>query len=227
MKTMVLWLFIAAVAAAQAPAPDQPQSKQLLSNDRVQVFTRTIPPHASLPMHTHERDFLVVPLVDARLTSHPEGKPDVPVVLHAGEPTFTKGGYSHSETNDGDTEVRVTRVEFLYAQGEAKKLDTPASHFCNRGSRTACITERYLFCTDKICVSSVEFGPGAVSEVHRHATPHMLIAVTDMDMKDEQVGKPAADRKLKSGEVEYLPAGIEHVLVNGPRPARFITVVWK
>ncbi len=225
MKKMLLWLCLSSMAGAQTPA--QPESKQLLSNDRVLVFTRSIPPHATVPMHKHERDFIVVPLVDARLTSHPEGKPDVAVVLHAGEPDFRKGDHSHSETNEGDTAARLTRIEFLYSQGEAKKLDTPTSHFCNQGSKTACITERYLFCTDKVCVCSVEFGPGAISEVHRHATPHMLVALNDLEMRDEQPGKPAEQRSLKAGEVAYLPAGINHALVNGPKAARFITVVWK
>ena len=227
MKTALLSLFLAAVCCAQAQAPEQGSRQEILANQHVHVFSRVLAGHETLPLHRHDRDVLVVPLTDAHLTNHVEGKPAVDVVHHSGEPVMVRGGFSHSETNDGDAPVRLTGVEFTAPQGEAKPLDTPTSRFCNQGSKTACVTERYLFCTDKVCVSSVEFGPNVVTEMHRHATPHMLIALTDFDMKDEQAGKAAEQRSQKSGEAVYLPAGINHALVNGPRTARFITVVWK
>lgn len=227
MRKTLLLLCAAMALSAQTPPPQQGFRKEMLVNEHVRIVSSRIPAHASMPVHRHDHDFLVVPLDDARLLAHEEGKPDAEVVLRRGEPAMVKGGFTHSETNESDRDVRVTVVEFMAPQGAVKRLDAKPSRYCTPGSKTACVTENYLFCSEKVCVSEVEFGPGAVTLMHRHSTAHMLIAVTDLNMKDEPEGQPAVQRDQKSGEVIYLPAGITHALVNGPQPARFITVVWK
>jgi oxalate decarboxylase/phosphoglucose isomerase-like protein (cupin superfamily) len=56
----------------------------------------------------------------------------------------------------------------------------------------------------------------------------MLVAITDYSLADDTVGKGVTQRDVKSGGVEYLPAGITHVLTNtGPAEARFIAIIFK
>jgi len=226
-KTLLWFCLCAGVVLSAQTVPEQGTRKEILVNDRVHVASAVLPAHGSTPLHRHDRDFLVIPLDDAKLTNHEEGKPAAEVVLHRGEPVLIKGGFSHLETNEGDAAVHLTVVEFLAPQGVVKKITFEPSKFCNQGSATACVSEKYLFCSEKMCVSSVEFGPGVATEMHTHSTPHMVIALTDMEIKDQEEGRPAVTRNLKSGEVFYQPAGITHALVNGSKTAKFITVLWQ
>jgi quercetin dioxygenase-like cupin family protein len=74
----------------------------------------------------------------------------------------------------------------------------------------------------------VSIAPGAVTTRHSHATDHMLVAVSDFELTDQIEGKGAVVRTPKSGEVEYLPAGITHRLTNtGQVPARFTVILWR
>jgi quercetin dioxygenase-like cupin family protein len=77
-------------------------------------------------------------------------------------------------------------------------------------------------------VEDVTMAPGAVTTKHSHATDHMLVAVSDYELTDQVEGKGAVVRTRKSGEVEYIPAGITHRLTNtGQAPARFTVIVWR
>ncbi len=231
LKLFVLMLLIVAVGWTQdppvpVPVEQEPFHKHMFSNDRVRVFLVQIPPGKTTLLHRHDRDYLSVALADAIITSTPLEKPPDQETHTRGEVHMSKAGLVHTVHNSGGAPFRITLIEFTAAQGQVRRLESKSSRYCNSGN-TGCVTEKYLFCTDKICVSQVEFGPGAVSEVHRHATAHMLVALNDLEMKDEQPGKPADPRNLKAGEVAYLPAGINHALVNGTKTAKFITIVWR
>ena len=56
----------------------------------------------------------------------------------------------------------------------------------------------------------------------------MLIAITDYSLADDVAGKGLTMRNLKSGEVEYIPAGITHTLTNkSAGEIRFVVVVFR
>jgi len=102
------------------------------------------------------------------------------------------------------------------------------SHYCNPDGTTACVDEKNLFCTARVCVEDVSIAPGAITHKHSHGTDHMLVAVSDYELTDQVEGKGTVVRTPKSGEVEYLPAGITHRLTNtGQAPARFTVIVWR
>jgi quercetin dioxygenase-like cupin family protein len=70
--------------------------------------------------------------------------------------------------------------------------------------------------------------PGALSIKHSHTTDHMLVAVSDYELTDQVEDKGTSVRRRKSGEVEYIPAGITHQLTNtGKNTARFVVVAWR
>ena len=123
--------------------------------------------------------------------------------------------------------AQVVDVEFADPQGKLEIVGK-SSHYCNAGSTTVCVDEKSLFCLAKVCVEDVTMAAGAVTTKHTHTTDHMLIAVSDYELTDEMEGKGTVVRKLKSGEVEYIPAGITHRLTNtGHGPARFTVVLWR
>ncbi len=216
-------------AAAQQPAAvdEAAITKQVMKNDNVEVGLTEIPAHTTENLHRHERDYLVVDLTDGQLTSNVEGGVGPKTMsFRRGEIHMVNGGFAHSITNDGAEPVRLLHVDFAEKQGRQTPGPKP-SHYCNVHSKTACVDEKYLFCTEKICVSDVTMGPGAITYRHRHSTDHMVIPLSDLDMKDDVTGGEPVMRNQKPGEVIYVPAGISHRLVNGRASCRFIVISWK
>ncbi len=221
---------VAAVGAAAQQGATVEQTaitKPVLKNDDVEVGVTEIPPHTTVNLHRHERDYLVVDLTDYQMVSNVEGGvAPRKIAAHRGDAHMIDGGFSHSIINDSDAPARMLHVDFAEKQGR----QTPgpkASRYCNPRSKTACVDEKYLFCTEKLCVSDVTMGPGAVTYRHRHSTAHMVIPLTELEMKDEVTGGEGVRRQQKPGDVIYLPAGISHRLVNGPAACRFVVVSWK
>ncbi len=205
----------------------EPSHHLVLENDQVRVFQVEAAPHAATLVHQHGFDYIFVSLGASDLRNEVVGRAPAELKLEDGEVHWSKGGFAHRIVNLSDQPFRNVTIELRHPQGAATPATQPASRYCNPGSKTACVTEKYLFCTQQVCVSDVTMGPGAVTMRHSHATDHMVVAVTDLAMSDEIEGKPPMTRAMKAGEVAYIPAGLTHRLVNGPQEIRFITLQFR
>ena len=82
-----------------------------------------------------------------------------------------------------------------------------------------------LFVRDGARVSAVELEPGAVVPSHHHDGPHLLVAVSDLQLRSDVEGQGPMAGTFKSGDVKWLPGGYTHTLTNtGKDRARFVTV---
>ena len=204
-----------------------PQHKEILRNHRVTVSLLELAPGEATPMHQHNGDTLAVLVDGGRTRNIVLRHKAVADGMAVGEARFLNAGYAHATKNEGVGRLRVVYVEFADPQGKMEKVGT-ASRYCNPGSTTACVDEKQLFCTERVCVEDVSIAPGAITTKHSHTTDHMLVAVSDYELTDQVEGKGTVVRTPKSGEVEYLPAGITHRLTNtGQAPARFTVIVWR
>ena len=224
-------LLLSAVCAGQARAPiaesEVPQRKEILRNDRVTVSLSELAPGEATPMHQHDRDMLAVFVNGGRTRDTMLGHKPAVDKMAVGEVRFRNAGYAHALKDEGAGPFRVVMVEFADPQGEMKRVGT-ASHYCNPGSTAACVDEKSLFCTARVCVVDVRIAPGAVTTMHSHATDHMLVAVSDYELTDQVEGRGNVVRSRNSGEVEYIPAGITHRQTNtGQARARFIVILWR
>jgi predicted metal-dependent enzyme (double-stranded beta helix superfamily) len=230
LRFAALFLVCAACGAqTSAPLPDTevPQLKGILRNHHVTASVLELAPGAATPMHQHSRDTLVVFLDAGHIQNSVFGHRRTNGKLATGETEFHSTGYAHAIRNTGMNPLRAVVVEFADPQGRMERAESK-SRYCNPGSTTACVDEKNLFCTAKVCVEDVTFGPGAVSTRHSHSTDHMLVAVSDYEFSDQVEGKGTVVRTRKSGEVEYIAAGISHQLTNsGKTPARFLVISWK
>ena len=219
---------LAAQSAPPVPESEVPQLKQILQNQHITVSRLELAPQESTPMHRHDRDLLVVFVTGGHTKNATKGKRPKKDTMAVGEARFRSAGYTHAITNEGPDVFRAVVVEFAEPQGKTGSVGTKDSHYCNPGSETACVNEKYLFCTNKVCVEDVSLGPGAVTIKHGHTTNHMLIAISDYELTDDTEGKGTTVRTKKSGEVEYFSPGITHQLRNtGKETARFIAVVFR
>jgi quercetin dioxygenase-like cupin family protein len=120
------------------------------------------------------------------------------------------------------------QVQFLRTPGKYVASQTPATHYCNPGTRKECVTEQYLFCTDRFCAESVTMDPGAFSNQHTHDADHIVIPTSDFTWREDALGKPSANHELKVGEAHYVGAGVTHRLTNvGTTTAKMFVIQFK
>jgi hypothetical protein len=210
--------------------------RQILKNARVTVYSTEIPPNQSSAVK-ETNDTLTV-------TVSGEGKETVfrskqelpePVRHEASTPEPAPGvvkvraaGTSLRLTNTGKDALRLVEIQFADPIGALEPPKAKRAHYCNEDNKKACVTENFLFCTPKLCAEEVTMTPEAKSTKHSHDTEHMLVAITNYSLADDVSGKGVVDRSVKSGGVEYLPAGITHVLTNtGKAEARFIAIIFR
>src|SRR5437588_7289920 len=218
MKFCAALLLLAATTFAQQnsaiPVEQEPHHHQVLQNPKVRAFLSELAPGEKMPTHLHARDYLTVFLLNAQFTATAAGQRPVPQHFTAGTVRYSRAPLIHSVHNIAPAPFRAVEVEFTEQQGTSTPTKQAASHYCNAGSKTACVDEKYLFCTEKVCVSDVTLGEGAVTTKHSHTTDHMLVALTDYRLSDNVEGKGTNVRVAQSGGVEYLGAGITHQLTN-------------
>ena len=227
---LVLLLCATAAAQNQVPIPDAevPQRKGIFQNSHVTVSIVELAPHEGTPMHQHDRDLLTVFITGGLTKQIIYGRRAKTDRIAPGTARFHSAGFTHAVQNEEATRFRSIAVEFAQPQGMLERVGSKNSHYCNPGSDFACVDEKYLFCTAKVCVEDVSMAPGALSIKHSHTTDHMLVAVSDYELTDQVEDKGTSVRRRKSGEVEYIPAGITHQLTNtGKNTARFVVVAWR
>ncbi len=232
MRSFACLLLLAAPFFGQTqsavPVDQEPHHHQVLQNQKVRAFITELAPGEQMPMHLHARDYITAFLLNAQFTVKAAGRPSQPQHVPAGAVRYTRAPLVHSLRNTAPAPFRAVEIEFAEPQGKSTPSRQRASHYCNPGSKTACVDEKYLFCTEKICVSDVTFGEGAISEKHSHSTDHMLVALTDYRLSDHVEGKGTNVRVEQSGGVEFIPAGITHQLTNiSQHPVRFLVIVFR
>jgi hypothetical protein len=247
MKRSILFLFITAVLAAQS-APEveltaEPHHHLVFENAQIRAFYVDLAPHTDTLMHWHRHDYIFVMLGATQIVNAVAGKDPVTAKLQDAQAGFTPGGFAHVVHNQ-DQPFRNLTIEILQDDklrqspahlGSAKTEEDRGLEILSGG------TKEILFVKDGIRVSEFELQPGGQIPLHHHASPHFLVAVTDLDFLSDVTaidpisGSPsdkAPERKLgktsthfMSGQVKWIPGGYSHTLTNTAKtPAKFVTL---
>jgi quercetin dioxygenase-like cupin family protein len=220
---LLLLPFLAAQTATEVEITAEPSHHLAIDNEYLRVFQVEVAPHASTLMHRHRHDYLFVTFGDAHVSNEVEGKPPVDLKLSDGEARFTAGNFAHIARNLSDQPFRNVTIELM----QDEKLRQTPSHWPEEsGEKTFPGGRRkILFVKDGVRVSEVNLEPGAVVPSHHHDAPHLLVAVTDLDLRSDVEGKGPMPGKFEAGDAKWLPGGYTHTLTNvGKNPARFVTV---
>jgi quercetin dioxygenase-like cupin family protein len=219
---------IATLLAAQATAPEveitaEPHHHLTFENKSVRVFNVEVPPHSDTLMHWHRHDYIYVTLGDTELINAVKDKPPVTVKLQDGETRFSPATFAHIARNVTDSPFRNVTIEIL--EDDSLRNST-AKWDEDRGLETfPGGTQQILFVKDGIRVSEFELQPNAVVPKHHHTGPHLLVAVTDLEIRSDVEGMGPMPGHFKSGDSKWLPGNYSHSLTNtGPKPAKFVTL---
>lgn len=228
---------IAAPAAILAEAADnaapavaltaEPSHHLVLENDQVRVFRFELAPHASTLLHRHGHDYVFVTLGDAHFSNEVQGKAPVEVRLPDGKTGFTPGDFAHLAKNLEDTPFRNLTIELLQ-DGKLRQAPSPWPPEAEGNRDLPGVRIRVLAVKDGVRVSEVEVQPGATIPRHHHDGPHLVVAVSDLELRSEVEGKgplgPVATT-AKAGDLKWIPGDLTHTLTNtGKSPARMVTV---
>jgi quercetin dioxygenase-like cupin family protein len=140
--------------------------------------------------------------------------------------------FAHVARNLSDQPFRNVTIEYLqdeklraHAKETIARLDeTRGLDVLDRG------TKEILFVNDGVRATKFELQPGGIVPLHHHAGPHLLIAVTDLDLKSEDLrsdekGKAPESVHLKSGDSQWIEAGATHTVTNVAKtPAKYVTL---
>lgn len=227
MKPAILLLLLApllAQAPQQVELTDEPHHHLVLSNDQVRVFNVEVPPHADTLIHWHRHDYIYITLGDATVTNEVVGKPPAQVTLHDGQTAFAPPApFAHRARNFSDKPFRNVTIELL----QDAKLRTQKSPWdSDRGLDILHGgTAEILWVKDAVRATLFELQPGGVIPTHHHAGPHLVVALTDFELRIDNAGKAPVTLTQKSGETRWVPGDITDSITNtGHTPARLVTL---
>jgi beta-alanine degradation protein BauB len=215
---------VCAQTAPEVEITNEAHHHVVLENQYVRVFQVEVAPRESTLMHWHRHDYVFVTLGASDVSNEVKGKPPVGLKLQDGETRFVPGNFAHIARNNATTPFRNVTIELL--QDEKARTRAPAPwdeergvHVLNEG------TQEILFAKDGARVSEFELQPGGSVPSHHHSGPHLVVAVTDLDLRSDVKGQEPMPGHFKSGDVKWLPGGYTHTLTNiGKQVAKFVTV---
>lgn len=228
MSVLPAFLLVALLSSSQPKAPSvveitaEPSHHLVLQNRYVRVFSVEVAPRTATLVHRHRHDYIFVSLGPAEISNEVEGKPPVKLKLTEGDTEFAAGNFAHSVRNLSIASFRNITIELLRDEktGSIPTDEDSRSLHVLRGG-----TEESLFVKDGVRVSEVELQIAGVEPKHRHAKAELMVALTDLLLRSEVVGKGASNIEMKAGDVRWMEGGFTHTVTNvGQGPAKYVTL---
>jgi quercetin dioxygenase-like cupin family protein len=221
-------LLTAQALASEVEITAEPHHHLVLENKSVRVFNVDVPPHTDTLMHWHRHDYIYVTLGAVEVINAVKDKSPVTVKLEDGQTGFTPATFAHIARNLSDQSFRNVTIEIL----DDESLRHSTAHWdedrgleiLNGG------TQQILFVKDGIRVSEFELQPGGTVPTGHHTGPHLLVAVSDLDLRENDIrrdvkGMGPMPSHFKSGDSKWLPGNYSLSLTNtGTNLARFVTL---
>ncbi len=214
--------FLVAQAGHEVEITDEPHHHIVLTNDQVRVFSVDVAPHTDTLPHWHRHDYIYVMLGASQVVNAVEGKYPVSINLQDAQVGFTPGNFAHVVRN-GDRPFRNYTIELL----QDDKLHQSASHWDeDRGLDVLQGgTREVLWVKDGVRASEYELQTGGVIPKHHHSGPHLVVALTDYELRSDVVGASPTTVRMKAGQVNWVAGGVTHIITNtGQGTAKFVTL---
>jgi quercetin dioxygenase-like cupin family protein len=232
MKTIALLALLLSIPAAEQltapiPAAEVTLRKQIYEDARVRVFLLDIPPGHATVLHRHDRDLLTVFVSGGKTRAVFNGGAPVDDTFAVGDVRFRAAGFTHSTENLDSVDFLAVIFEFAESQGERVALTRAARRTCAAGDDKACVDEKPLLCTARLCVDEVIMAPRAVMDQRTATTDCMLVPVSGYSLSEQIEGGAMTVHTKSRGEVELIPGGSRRRLTNATSaPAHSIIVTF-
>ena len=216
-----------ATAAAQGKPLEltsEPGHHLALRNQYTRVFQVQVPPHASTQLHLHRNSYLFVNLGQAEIENDVQGKAPVKMKLVDGETELAPGPFAHVIKNIGNTPFRNVTIEILRPpSAEAQNSLRERGLSVDSGLMIDTVYD-----TSQVRVSEFQLSPGAHVDIPQDKWPHLLVAVSDLKLRDQRPNGRGLDLNQKPGDISWSQGGHAHTFTNlGLQQAHWIDVEFK
>ncbi len=185
---VLLALLVCAQTAREVEVAEEGHHHRTFENEIVRVFKVEVPPHDSTLLHRHRHDYVFVTLGASQVSNEVEGKPPAELKFQDGETRFVPGNFAHLVRNLAATPFVNVTVELL--QDEKAHSASPPKWDEERGLQVLDRgTQEILFVKDGARVSEIELQPGGMIPSHHHNGPHLLVAITDLEVRSDVDGR--------------------------------------
>jgi quercetin dioxygenase-like cupin family protein len=226
-------VFLATASLAQqqqsVEITSEPSHHLVFQNEYVRVFDVTVAPKASTLVHRHNQDYLFVTLGDSDVVNARVGEKPVPLRLKDGEVRYTPGNFAHAAINESERPFHNITIELLKpSSGVANCSDACLARVpCTDRTNAFCPSTEKRISSDQWTASLVTLPPSSRLEKHTHTMPHLVIAVSDLDLTS-QTESASSNIKKGHGGLAWVPSGVTHTLVNNSsKAAQFVTLEFK
>lgn len=204
--------------AAAVEITNEPHHVLEFRNDRVRVFRLKLGPHEATLTHRHRGFYAYLSLSSAMIGNEVRGHPPAITPLDPGEVHTSKGGFNLAERNESSEPADLMVIEPL--QLDSRGFSTSMGGFRYHNAAFAA-----LFETSTLRGYAMTIAAGGQTERHTENYDRLLVAVSDLKLREEATGQAAAELAMKAGDVQWVPRGATHAVTNvGTGPATFITL---
>jgi quercetin dioxygenase-like cupin family protein len=220
---LLLMPFVDAQTTTEVAITAEPSHHLALDNEYVRVFKVEVAPHAATLMHRHNHDYIAVTIGDAHISNEVEGKSPVDVSLYDGGTGFTAGNFAHIARNLSDQPFRNVTIELM----QDEKLRQSVSHWPEESGEKTFTGGRLkiLFVKDGVRAAELNLEPGATVPSHHHNGPHLVVAISDVNLRSDVEGQAPATATIKAGDVKWVAGGYTHTVTNiGKEPVRLVSI---
>lgn len=202
----------------------EPGHRLVLSNAYTRVFKVEVPPHAATRLHLHRHSYLFVNLGQAEIENEVQGKAPAKMKLADGQTELAQGPFAHVIKDVGDTPFRNVTIEILRSPSAEAQTEPP-----ERGlSVDSGLMIDTLYDTGQVRVSEFQLNPGVHVDIHQDKWPHLLVAVSELTLRDQRPNGRGGDLNMKAGDISWSQGGHTHTFTNlGQRQAHWIDVEFK
>jgi len=194
-----------AQSPSEVPAPpvdQEPHHHTVLKNDSVLVMHLTLPEGERTLYHTHTVDRLAIVLAGGPMTQQkPNEEESAPNPIKVGDllvSTIGAGPFVHRVHNVGQGALELIDVEFLHRPAQPSPSTAAAVAAENPSAR----------------MYKWVLAPGAVSPMHTHERPYLIVAVNKMMLKMTDPDGQSSSHEVQSGDFHWAGAKVTHSLAN-------------
>lgn len=197
---------------------DEPHHTLLLQNPEVRVFRLKLQPNEVTLPHRHKTFYAYFSLRPVTIGNEVRGRQPVVTHIEATELHTSKGGFTLAERNNSSEPADLLVIEAV--KPSAGGFNTPMDGFRYHDAAFGAIFE-----APAIRAYTMTIAVGGRTEEHAEQYDRLLVAASDLKLRENVVGQPPSELQMKAGEIRWIPGGITHAMTNiGTSPATFITL---
>jgi quercetin dioxygenase-like cupin family protein len=196
------FMFAAQEALAPVPVENEPLHHVVLKNDAVVVIHLVLPPGERTLYHIHSHDRIAIPLSSTSITqqvlNEKEGLPSPSGPGTFSALTLSGSSYTHRVHNVGANPYDVLDIELLNRPPSPSPVTAAAVAAENPSAR----------------IYNWVLAPGAISAMHTHARPYLIVATTGFTLKMTAPDGQSLTHELKRGDFHWIDSKVTHTLAN-------------